>query len=345
MRPFNLHLLNTVNPFRGKLIIESELCDSTPEEESILYETLKDATWSTWADFCGIYPVFKSMDNFMQRKMLELSPYEIPNEALINRFHRIKRVTIIAQETSEFHTTCDLYEKMITIRELHIYNCLNPITFIKSTQIERLVISAPQDTTFPPKELVGEILKISRNIREFKYSGGILDTEAIQNLQSNPIHLLILYNVEITDQKTFSWFLSNSPHLTVLILSNTREKITAWSLDALISPQASFFSEDNKSRTQILYLELYLHWRMENEYKKIIECTNLRRIKLTYRFVDDILKFYPLLMSLPNLKMVEVNATLIDPLEVGSSEEEYLFKFYMNRFRERNVTLIRTKEQ
>lgn len=322
-----------INPFNGKLVVESELYANIPRGLGLLYEAFENVTWQTWADFCTANPQFAHLDLEMQNKDLILGLFSPINRALINRFHRVKSVTINSTDISEFYEMAENFKKLTSIRKLTVANSSYPIFYITSRKIKILRVDV--STNREPIDCIEPVLKISRNIEEFSYISGILDIDSMTNLQLNPINKLELVNVGVTNQDKLVWLFEHLFHLTSLTITGE--------LSTVAPIQTCFFLNHNTRKEKIKYLELKLYHSLFECYTRLGECPKLEHIKLSYNSIACIELIYRILWIsyLPKLTQIDITPFIIDPSGLENMNDQSLYNTYQRAFYSRGITLNR----
>lgn len=281
--------------------------------------------WQSWINFCTTFPGFETINHEIQRTMLKLNSFQPPSDELVNNFYRVKRAAIMADLSKEFFNTSRIYLQLTELEHLVITYIYKPIDFISSQNIKKLFVSP-----FPNaigQDFVEPVLKISRKIHSFKYFSGVLGNNSISYLKYNPIKEIYLYDVAITDKGLFTEFLSENPHLTSVTLNGYKNK----------NAQICFFSEQNTSKSRIKYLKFSVQDRILNHYQTLVHCTNLEKIRINYKSILKIETICKVLLTLPNLKEVEIISDESSQPENHKLLDTIIIYFLQSEFEDKNI--------
>lgn len=280
--------------------------------------------WQSWINFCNTFPRFEKINHEIQKTMLKLSSFKPPSNELINNFYRVKRASIMADLSNEFFNTSRKYLSLTKLEHLVVTYINKPIDFISSQNIKKLLVSPFLNAT--RQDYVEPILRISLNLHSFKYFLGVLGDNSIKYLKNNPIKELYLYDVAVTDKQLFTEFLSESSHLSSVTLYGWKNKNT----------QISFFSQQNSSKNRIKYLKFSIQNRILNHYQSLIHCTSVEKMTIQYKSLSDIDKIHKYLLTLNNLKEVQIMKNN-EPEEEDDIFISFLFKYLQTEFHNRNI--------
>lgn len=293
----------------------------------ILEEHLGEDAWREWADFCQEYPEFRYFSRGLDHLTLSIGREEIPSTALINIFEYVKMASITLNPNDQFDIASD-YTKLSSLNQISIYNVENPVEFVRSTQINELLVSSSVNTP-SYYDLVLPILRISERITDFRYMGGSLTYASIFYLSWNPIETLWLENINITDNYAFIQFLSDAPLLIYLFLTGYGN----------LDTQECFFHKSNRSRPKMKVLRISFHERLLTEYARIVECTDLINLGLHYTCSDGIEDLFKILFLVPNLKTIDLFPKYPQVDKECNNREQSMIESYKLRFMRRGISL------
>lgn len=281
--------------------------------------------WNSWLNFCKTFPGFKRMDHEIQRTMLILTSLHQPSRDLINIFHRVKRATIMADLSNDFLRTSKKYLKLTALEQLIVTYINKPIDFISSTKLKKLIVSP--FLRAPCMDFVEHVLKISHEIKSFKYFNGSLNDNSLSYMTNNPIEELYFYDTHIDNEISFINYLANNMNLTKI-------SILGWNNTII---QNCFFSIENESLTRITYLKFSIQANFLDQYRTLRRCVNLETIVIKHKYYQHAEKIYSFIFNLPKLKKVEVfsDGNCLSP--DNALLDLISFDKYQTQFMNRNV--------
>lgn len=281
--------------------------------------------WRSWLNFCEAFPGTEKMDHEIQNTILILNSFEIIKQNLLDNFYRVKKALIMADLSPSFFLSSRKYLRLNSLETLIVTYIKKPIDFISSTKLKKLMVTPFQGAILI--DFVEPVLKLSTELKMFKYFFGVLETQSLLYLKRNPLKELYLYDVAIPDKPAFTDFLSNNIHLTHITLLGNKNK----------NAQICLFSKENKAKSNIKYLKFTIQERLLNHYDSLNEFTNLKKIIIHHRSYILTRKIFELLLNLENLTEIQLMTEGHCYNQENILHEMLTFDLYEQKFRNKNV--------
>lgn len=287
--------------------------------------------WQTWANLCAVHPQMEKYRHGRANHALNLNMRNRMPRAIFNALQFAKTVVLEDGSQSSIFLFLENYEQMTSVEDLTIVDSYNFITFIKSTNVKKLRILFPKESTFldpTMRDTVEPLLEISNKIEQFIQNGGGLYSDSITALFRNPLKILCLHNTQIEDIELFSTGFLTANLLKILSLTGNISK----------DIQKSFLTGpiENREKIEQLEIEILPTISIEN-YSGLLDCTNLKYIGIHFRSFKKAILILSELLNMHHLTFVMVMMPKDFTL---SPDDDTILAFYTSLFKHKNVTMM-----